>query len=50
MQLEPTSGAAGAIDSVVYANIFEGLTRFESDGSIIPSLAASWEIFNRLNS
>lgn len=42
--LDPTSGAAGAIDSVVYSNIFEGLTRFESDGSVIPGLAESWEI------
>ncbi|MEC7257370.1 MAG: ABC transporter substrate-binding protein [Pseudomonadota bacterium] len=42
--LDPTSAAAGAIDSVVYANIFEGRTRFASDGSIIPGLAESWEI------
>lgn len=42
--LDPTSGAAQAIDSVVYSNIFEGLTRFKSDGSIIPGLAESWEI------
>ena len=32
--LDPTSAAAGAIDSVLYSNVFEGLTRFASDGSI----------------
>ncbi len=42
--LDPTSAAAQAIDSVVYVNIFEGLTRFEGDGSIVPLLAKSWEI------
>jgi len=42
--LDPTSAAAGAIDSVLYSNVFEGLTRFASDGSIIPGLAESWEI------
>jgi peptide/nickel transport system substrate-binding protein len=26
--LDPTGGAAAAIDEVVYANVFEGLTRF----------------------
>jgi peptide/nickel transport system substrate-binding protein len=42
--LNPTAGAAAAIDEVVYANVFEGLTRFKSDGSIVPSLAKSWNI------
>jgi succinyl-diaminopimelate desuccinylase len=42
--LDPTAGAAAAIDEVVYANIFEGLTRYRPDGSIAPALAASWDI------
>ncbi|MFT6676827.1 MAG: peptide/nickel transport system substrate-binding protein [Sulfitobacter sp.] len=42
--LDPTSAAAGAIDSVVYSNVFEGLTRFMGDGSVVPGLAESWTI------
>ena len=36
--LDPTANAAAAIDEVVYANLFEGLTRFAPDGSIAPAL------------
>ncbi|MGN6549898.1 MAG: ABC transporter substrate-binding protein [Pararhizobium sp.] len=42
--LDPTSGAAAAIDEVTYANLYEGLTRFAENGSIIPDLAKSWNI------
>lgn len=42
--LDPTSAAAGAIDSVLYSNVFEGLTRFMGDGSVVAGLASSWEI------
>ncbi len=42
--LDPTGGAAAAIDEVVYANIYEGLTRFGSDGAVNPALASSWDI------
>ena len=34
--LDPTGGAAAAIDEVVYANVFEGLTRVGPDGAVLP--------------
>ncbi len=42
--LDPTSAAAGAIDQVVYSNVFEGLTRFGADGAVLPGLAENWDI------
>lgn len=42
--LDPTSSAAAAIDGVVYANVFQGLTRIDQDGAVQPSLATSWII------
>mgnify|MGYP003701452645 CR=1 FL=1 len=42
--LDPTAGAAAAIDEVVYANVFEGLTRIGPDGTVLPGLAAGWTI------
>jgi peptide/nickel transport system substrate-binding protein len=42
--LDPTAGAAAAIDEVVYANIFEGLTRVDRNGAVLPALAESWEV------
>lgn len=42
--LDPTSGAAAAIDEIVYANVFEGLTRVKEDGTPAPALATSWTV------
>lgn len=42
--LDPTSGAAAAIDEVVYGNIFEGLVRIDENGEVQPGLALSWDI------
>ncbi|HZU51976.1 MAG TPA: ABC transporter substrate-binding protein, partial [Sphingomicrobium sp.] len=42
--LDPTAGAAAAVDEVVYQNIFEGLTRMTQSGSIEPALASGWTI------
>ena len=42
--LDPTSGAAAAIDEIVYANVFEGLTRIREDGTPAPGLAERWTV------
>lgn len=42
--LDPTAGAAAAIDEVVYANIFEGLTRIDERGEVRPALAENWTV------
>lgn len=42
--LDPTSGAAAAVDEVVYANVFEGLTRIDRDGRVQPALAKRWDV------
>ena len=42
--LDPTAGAAAAIDEIVYANVMEGLTRIDQNGVVLPALARSWDI------
>ena len=42
--LDPTAGAASAIDEVATGTIFEGLVRTGPGGVIEPALAESWEI------
>ena len=42
--LDPTAGAAAAIDEVVYATLFEGLTRIDRQGNVVPALARSWTV------
>lgn len=42
--LDPTAGAAAAIDEVVYANVMEGLTRIDRTGAVQPALAREWEV------
>jgi peptide/nickel transport system substrate-binding protein len=42
--LDPTAGAASAIAEVSLYNIFETLTKINSDGRITPLLADSWTV------
>lgn len=42
--LDPTAGAAAAIDEVTYSNLFESLTRIDERGDVVPGLAERWEV------
>lgn len=42
--LDPTSGAAAAIDEVTYGTIFESLVRLAPDGTPKPWLATGWTV------
>lgn len=42
--LDPTAGAASAIAEITHYNIFETLTKINSDGTVSPLLAESWEV------
>lgn len=42
--LDPTAGAASAIAEVTLYNLYETLTKIQSDGSVVPMLAESWEV------
>ena len=42
--LDPTANTAAAIDRVVFANIFEGLIKVDSNGQFVPGLATNWSV------
>jgi len=42
--LDPTGGAASSIGEITLYNVFETLTKINSDGSVTPLLAESWEV------
>ncbi|HET6827953.1 MAG TPA: ABC transporter substrate-binding protein, partial [Ramlibacter sp.] len=42
--LDPTAGAASAIAEITHYNIYETLTKINSDGTVSPLLAESWEV------
>ncbi len=42
--LDPSATSAEATQDVLYANVFEGLTRIEEDGSVVPALARDWDV------
>ncbi len=42
--LDPTAGAAAVIGEITYANIYQGLTRIDDNGKVLPDLAESWTL------
>ena len=42
--LDPTGGAASSIAEITHYNIYETLTKVNSDGTVSPLLAEKWEI------
>jgi peptide/nickel transport system substrate-binding protein len=42
--LDPTANTAAAIDRVVWANVYETLTKVNDQGQILPGLAKSWSV------
>ncbi len=48
--LDPTGGAASSIAEIVQYNVFETLTKINSDGSVAPLLAEKWEVSPDLKS
>ncbi len=42
--LDPTIAAPVAIGQVVWQNLFEGLTRIDAEGKVLPQLAKDWTV------
>ncbi len=42
--LDPTMGAAAAITQITLLNVYEGLTRIDESGKVLPLLAESWTV------
>jgi len=42
--LDPSATSAEATQDIVYANVYEGLTRIGEDGTVQPALATHWDI------
>jgi peptide/nickel transport system substrate-binding protein len=42
--LDPTANPAAAISEILDGNVLEGLVQFAADGSVVPKLAAAWDI------